>query len=672
MKNFKKLYLNVLNIGILMLILTGCSDFMSIDPPSQISPEKYLWSESDLGAYTIDRYHNSDNDYIIRTVNGSGGDGLYMDDAATDIMTNRGGNNRFLPGEWKVGSTGGSWGFGNIFQMNYFIETVVPRYEAGKITGNAENIRHYIGEAYALRAIVYFSKVKELGDFPIITNILTDNKDTLVLASQRKPRNEVVRFILSDLDKAIELLKKTPPNGERTRISKDLAYLLKSRVALFEATWLKYHKGTALVPNGSGWPGAEKDYNKNYQFPAGSIDGEIDYLLGQAMSASKAVADARTLANNTKVIKQSPTDASNPYYEMFASEDLNNYDEVLLWRDFDLTLGNVQYWNHYLYYGNGFGFTKQLVDNFLMDNGLPIYAAGSGYQGDDFVGDVKVNRDWRLKLFMRAPGETKAFLNLPTGTNPEKEPLVPVIDGSSRYLEGTGYSIKKGLSYDNNMQATVGRDVTAVVAFRAAEAYLNYVEACYEKNGSLDADAQKYWAAIRKRAGVNEDFNITIAATEMSKEAVSDWGAYSHGQVIDATLYNIRRERRCELMAEGLRYADLLRWRSMDQLNGYKIEGIKIWGPMKDTYGTRLKYNQSSASSNTASDPSLSTYLRVHQISPNNMYYNGYKFTEAHYLNPIAAEHFLISSPDGKSPTDSPIYQNPGWPKEGNLPPSGI
>ncbi len=672
MKKIKYITNKVLIGGFIALLFTGCNDMLEINPPSNISPETYLWAENDLAAFTVARYHAADDNYIIKSTYGSGGDGLYLDDNSTDNMTNRNGNTRFLPGEWKVGSTGGSWGFGQIYQLNYFLQTVLPRYNAGKITGNANNVKHYIGEAYVLRAMVYFNKLKELGDFPIITRNLPDVKDTLVLASQRKPRNEVARFILSDLDKAIALLSTTPPNGERTRISKDLANLFKSRVALFEATWLKYHKGTALVPNGNGWPGAQKDYNKSYTFPAGSIDGEITYFLGQAMSSAKAVADVRTLTKNSKTIKQSSAGTSNPYYEMFASEDLTNYDEVLLWRDYDLTLGNVQYWDHYMYYGNGFGYSRQFVDNFLMDNGLPIYATGSGYKGDDFVGDVKENRDWRLKLFMRAPGEAKAFLNLPSGTNPEVEPTVPNIDLSSRYLEGTGYSIKKGLSYDNNMQATVGRDVTANVCFRAVEAYLNYIEACYEKNGNLDADATKYWQAIRTRAGVDTDFNKTIAATDMSKEAENDWAAYSHGQLVNPTLYNIRRERRCELMAEGLRYMDLVRWRAMDQLNGFKIEGIKVWGPMKTVYGTRLKYGQTDATKNTASNPSLSSYLRVHQISPNNLYYNGYKFTEAHYLNPIAAEHFLISSSDGKTPANSPIYQNPGWPTEGNKAPIGF
>lgn len=73
------------------------------------------------------------------------------------------------------------------------------------------------------------------------------------------------------------------------------------------------------------------------------------------------------------------------------------------------------------------------------------------------------------------------------------------------------------------------------------------MEASYEKNGSVDNTADKYWRAIRRRAKVDEDYNKTIAATDMAQEAKGDWGAYSHGQLIDATLYNIRRERRCDL-----------------------------------------------------------------------------------------------------------------------------
>src|SRR5690606_35749951 len=39
---------------------------------------------------------------------------------------------------------------------------------------------------------------------------------------------------------------------------------------------------------------------------------------------------------------------------------------------------------------------------------------------------------------------------------------------------------------------------------------------------------------------------------------------------------------------------------------------------------------------------------------------NGYKWISAHYLSPIAANHFSITAENG-NPQNSVIYQNPGW-----------
>ena len=85
---------------------------------------------------------------------------------------------------------------------------------------------------YFLRASEYFKAYQKFGDFPIITRPLNDNKEELVEANKRSPRNEVARFILSDLDKAAALLEHKMM--KTTRINKDVALLLKSRVALFE------------------------------------------------------------------------------------------------------------------------------------------------------------------------------------------------------------------------------------------------------------------------------------------------------------------------------------------------------------------------------------------------------------------------------------------------------
>ena len=663
MKKMK--YINIAKVLLLscsLAILPACDDFLDEEPQSEVSPEKYLLNESQLEAYVNKYYADYDNwksdsddkGGMIPSFWGSENGSTYKDDNATDNQ--QGTNGRYLKDTWTVGQSGGKWNFTNINALNYYLQTVVPRLENGELTGTESNLKHLVGEGYFLRALEYFFRLQRLGDFPIVKTVLPDEQEALTEASKRSPRNEVARFILSDLDQAISLMNN---NVKKTRLSKNAALLLKSRVALFEATWEKYHAGTALVPNGTGWPGAGKDYNAGYQFPSGSIEKEIEFFLTEAMSAASQVADAVQLTENNQIIRDQASKGKNPYYDMFASHDPSGYSEVIMYRGYDLSLNNSHHFNHYLYSGGNTGYTHQFEQVFLMENGLPVYAAGSGYAGDDYIADTKIDRDWRWRLFMKAPKEAKAVDNIATVEYFPEAPRLYVSDAKN--ATSTGYIQGKGYSLDYNDQL-LGKDQTAFVVYRVSEAYLNYIEASYLKNGNIDAIADKYWKALRTRAGVDTDYQKTINATDMSKEALNGWDAYSHGALVDATLYNIRRERRCEFIGEGFRYMDLIRWRALDQLNGYQLEGAKIFGPMKSIFGDNLKYDQADEKNNNVSSPSLSDYLRPNQVTSTNQYYNGLYFYEAHYLDPIAVQHFMITSPDGSTVSQSPIYQNPGWP----------
>ena len=663
MKKMK--YINIAKVLLLscsLAILPACDDFLDEEPQSEVSPEKYLLNESQLEAYVNKYYADYDNwksdsddkGGMIPSFWGSENGSTYKDDNATDNQ--QGTNGRYLKDTWTVAQSGGKWNFTNINALNYYLQTVVPRLENGELTGTESNLKHLVGEGYFLRALEYFFRLQRLGDFPIVKTVLPDEQEALTEASKRSPRNEVARFILSDLDQAISLMNN---NVKKTRLSKNAALLLKSRVALFEATWEKYHAGTALVPNGTGWPGAGKDYNAGYQFPSGSIEKEIEFFLTEAMSAASQVADAVQLTENNQIIRDQASKGKNPYYDMFASHDPSGYSEVIMYRGYDLSLNNSHHFNHYLYSGGNTGYTHQFEQVFLMENGLPIYAAGSGYAGDDYITDTKIGRDWRWRLFMKAPKEAKAVDNIATVEYFPEAPRLYVSDAKN--ATSTGYIQGKGYSLDYNDQL-LGKDQTAFVVYRASEAYLNYIEASYLKNGNIDATADKYWKALRARAGVDTDYQKTINATDMSKEALNGWDAYSHGALVDATLYNIRRERRCEFIGEGFRYMDFIRWRALDQLNGYQLEGAKIFGPMKSIFGDNLKYDQADEKNNNVSSPSLSDYLRPNQVTSTNQYYNGLYFYEAHYLDPIAVQHFMITSPDGSTVSQSPIYQNPGWP----------
>lgn len=647
------------------LFLASCSDeFLDRSPLSEITPEQYLWEESQLASYTV-------NQYGILPSHANWSYGIFGNDMHTDNMAANDYAEKFIPGQWKVPQSGGNWEFTSIYRLNYYLNTVVPRWEAEGIQGSESNIAHYIGEGYFLRAFEYFDKVKTYGDFPIIKKVLADDKDVLTEASKRFPQSEVVRFIISDLDSAIMLLSDVAPTGGTNRINKKAAQLFKSRVALYEATWLKYFKGTAFVPNGTGWPGASKTYNSGYQFQAGSIDAEVDWLLGQAMQAASAVADNVVLVSNNGVLQQTASDPTNPYFDMFGAVNMSSYKEVLLWRAYDKGLGITHDVPHQAAISNSLiGTTRGMVESFVMKNGLPIYDASSGYQGDDYISDIRADRDERLWLFLKEPGQKNLIFNPNSGTHVVPEESIPTITSTTdRYV--TGYALRKGINYDGQ-QYDNGKAYTGAIVFRATEAYLNYIEACYEKNGSLDGKADQYWRAIRNRAGVDPDYNKTIAATVLTEEAKGDWAVYSGGTMVDETLYNIRRERRCELMAEGFRNMDLRRWRAMDKMitEAYHIEGFKLWGPIQEWYEDDPSLTWGGAGA-TVSSPDRSMYLRPYELSGNELVYNGYKWHMAHYLTPIAIQHFLITS-EGNDVTSSPIYQNPGWPTTPNLGPVGL
>ena len=82
---------------------------------------------------------------------------------------------------------------------------------------------------------------------------------------------------------------------------------------------------------------------------------------------------------------------------------------------------------------------------------------------------------------------------------------------------------------------------------------------------------------------MSTDYQKTINNTDISKEK-QDWGSYSAGQQINTTLYNIRRERRVELVSEGFRMADLKRWRALDQVKDVHVQGFNFWDSMYQLY----------------------------------------------------------------------------------------
>lgn len=186
--------------------LSSCNDFLDREPLDKVTPIDFFTSVQDLAAYTVKQYS-------FNTVTGNYGINLFGQDNNTDNQAGNGAPSFWIKGQTKVGSKeeDGQYKWDNIRACNYFFENVLPKYEAGEITGNTDQIKHYIGEMYVIRAYNYFTKLVKYGDLPIVETALQDNKEELMAASIRRPRHKVARFILEDLAKAEELLMETAP-----------------------------------------------------------------------------------------------------------------------------------------------------------------------------------------------------------------------------------------------------------------------------------------------------------------------------------------------------------------------------------------------------------------------------------------------------------------------------
>ena len=665
------------------MTVTSCSDFLDRPPLDQISPDSYYTTADQLGTFTINYYTS------IFPNNSGWFAGVATFDDGTDNQASRGGNSgMYLQDQWKVPTSGGI-GMNAIRNVNKFINESEAKIAAGKVTGTPEQINQYMGEAYFIRAMLYYSKLQDYGDFPIVLKELNIDND-LVEASKRQPRNLVARQILSDMDKAIDKLQVNV--ASKVRINKNAALAMKSRMALYEATFEKYHRGTGRVPGDANWPGKNKEWNKNFTI---NQDDEVNFFLDQAIDAAKKVCDAVPLkTQNSHVMNPSAIgqyNGWNAYYDMFASPDLSKYPEVLLWRQFNsnLTPSLAHLTSNKLRGGVATGWTRGLVESFLMKNGLPIYASGSGYHGDTTIDMAKTDRDERLQLFMFGESDVLgidqksidlANDKLPAGATPLTKILFNAAtlfatDQASRDV--TGYRQRKFYNYDPAMQlGQTFSDVDGQIIIRVEEAMLNYIEASYLRTGSLDATATGYWTALRARAGITAPISTTIAATDMSKEAdvnrpSYDWAAFSAGHPVDATLYSIRRERRSEFAGEGLRNDDLIRWASLDQVKNYQIEGVNFWDQIYQNpsfvndKGVSLIIADGDAKA-TMSAKTLSKYVRPYQIQKtNNILYNGYTFYQAHYLSPFSYQEMQLCSPD-RNAENSNLYQNIYWPVEAN------
>lgn len=467
-----------------------------------------------------------------------------------------------------VPTSGGDWNFEKVRGLNMMLDHID---DSGMTDALKE---HWRSVGYFFKALEYFNLISKFGDVSWLEHYISDG-DKEELFAPRMPRKEVAKKVLDMLVYARDYIG-TQNDGANT-INVHCINALISRFGLFEGTWEKYHKL--------------------------SSEAEYNVYLQASMDAS------------TVLMKVFPTLMSS-YDAVFNSKDLAGKPGVILYK----TYLNVKAYGHdHIRYTRAqalfINATADLVQSYLCTDGKPIWTSDK-YMGDKTTGNDPmsvefVNRDRRLyytvvppyKLDMvdpKDPNKTvplngRVFLKdgkIRNTDNPVdhqfidmmetickedgSEKLLPILqwegvavsesphmdDPEARYKMGQGFCSARGgyytwLHYNTSTDIAGGRADTDRAIFRMGEVLINHAEAAFELGKFDQAVANQTINQLRIRAHIA---NMNVGSIDASFDPKRDAD-------VAPVLWEIRRERRVELMGEGLRFSDICRWKKGEYLS---------------------------------------------------------------------------------------------------------
>ncbi len=423
-------------------------------------------------------------------------------------------------------TSGGGWSsgdWGNIRSCNYFLN----RYQ--RAHGTPAAINRQVAVVRFFRAWEYFYKIRRFGDVPWYETDL--NVTSPELYKGRDSRTTVFGKIVEDLDFAIEWLQEASsvPSG---RLHKDAARTLKMRACLYEASFRKYH---------------------------GLGDSEELFRLAAKTAGDIISTDRYDIWNNGK--------PESDYYNLFIQEDLTNNPECIMPRVYETKL--LMHNNTRQLEESYTGMSRSMFEIYLCTDGKPTGASNAYGSEAQMLADEIARRDPRLAQTIDNP--TLAFKL--TGDGTPTYNALPSLD--TKYCT-TGYHVMKYHSPDP-AQWNIGLSTLDVFIFRYAEVLLGYAEAKAELGECTQEVLDITINRLRDRVGMPH-LSAEVGFTD------PNWPDY--GYTITPLLQEIRRERAVELLGEGFRWDDIVRWKAGKLLENPKsMLGMRVTQAMKDAYG---------------------------------------------------------------------------------------
>ena len=510
------------------LTFASCEDFLDKQPIEQIGTDEYFKDEASLEKYT---------NGFLNSYTPSSGD-VTRGDGNCDIIEVKQTSSYLYQPVWNSSLQGGwsnsTWNF--VYYINTFLERM---HEAQGVSEAA--FAHYEGTARFWRAWNYFELVKTFGGVPWYDHVVrSDSEEDLY--KPRDSREYVMERVLEDLNYACEHCYTSEAWVDNQKINRYIALAIKSRICLFEGTYRKYH-GINLEGH---------DYT---------------YYLEEAAKAAKTIIDEGPYK------LYSTKNPDKDYMMLFAQENASTEEYILAIRN---SYEAQVYHNATAYtllptQGRP-GYTRKFINMYLMKDGKAFTDKfKTEWQTMPFTEEVK-DRDPRLAQSIRTPGYKRIGAKRVQGPD-----LGVTITGYQpiKFVQDTTAS---GGQIDRNDRSTCDMPV-----FRYAEVLLNYAEAKAELGSLSDDDLNITINEIRSRVG------MPALTMKYLHDKQPDWYLSSEeygypnvtgsNEIVNAIL-EIRRERAIELLLEGRRYDDLMRWHLGGLLNK---QWYGIYIPAMDT-----------------------------------------------------------------------------------------
>ena len=380
--------------------------------------------------------------------------------------------------------------------------------------------REFEGVGRFFRAYFYFTKVRRYGDVPWYDHVLGSNDPDLFKG--RDDRGFIMDKVMEDFDYAVEHL---PSAKNVARVTKWSALALKSRAALFEGTFRKYR----------GMPDAEK-------------------YLTLAAEAAEAVIDNGGYSLYS--------DGAEPYRNLFVS-DQAIASEVILARIYNSGDLNITHSIQANILQNKQGFTKRFMNHYLTADGKR-FSDIPGYETFEYYEETQ-QRDARMAQTVLCPGYIQKGANKTTVNSLESR---------------TGYPPIKFIDIASRNSASQGTSDFPLV--RIAEVYLNFAEAKAELGTLTQADLDKSVCKIRTRAKLPA---LNLAEANANPDPLmKEYYPHVTESEFTGVILEIRRERTVELVMEGHRPWDMIRWKEGAKMVNTPDAWLGCWFPGPGTY----------------------------------------------------------------------------------------